>query len=232
MASGGDLMMVQPFFVNRLPRLAELTPPVCLDPAMLRTTLRNLEAQLNMAAAGLAMREMSLAQAADVQFTTLLVGFLRAADDFFRYAAERIPQLRQMVQMALQLVGTGSPSGAGQLLFQCQNAERIRSNLRLMDRRLETLGRLIAQMEAAYRPDADRIAQGVQRRLTPPQIPMEEGGISLPRDRTIAEQMALASVRLFQREVAALLLLVQAALHEIVLSNLLRRLPNGLIASQ
>lgn len=213
--------MIAPFAVNRPIGLRDMVlAQICSDPGMLRTNLQMLQGQLNLIAQMLTMSEMSIAQDAGVRLTVQLVPFLRDADAFFRFARERIPQLHELVRAAMALIGSGSSAPAGnQSLFECQNAARIATILRNIDQRLAALDQSLRQSEATYAPDAMRIALGIQRRFTPPIIPIEENPLSLPRRPTVAEQTALAAVRQARQEIAALPMLVQAALGEIVLSG-------------
>lgn len=219
-------MMIVPLAVNRPIGLREMfLTQICSDPGMLRAILQMLQGQLSLTVQMLSMSEMSVAQDSSVRLEVQLVPFLRDADAFFRFVRERIPQLRETVRSAMVLIGSSSPTpAAGQSLFECQNAARIAAILRNIDLRLGALDQSLRQSGEAYAADATRIAQGIQRRFTPPIIPIEENPFSLPRRPTVAETTALAAVRQARQEVAALPVLVQAALGDIVLSGMVQEI--------
>jgi hypothetical protein len=215
--------------VTRMRALQDLlTPTVCLNPTMLRTQLLNLDTELTSTAGTLAMLEMNLVQNADVRLERFLLPFLQNAEAFFRFANRRIPELRAMVQMALRLLGTQAPTSFS--VYQCRDAGRIRINLRLIDQRLGTLNEVLRQMEAAYAADAQRIYQVIQRQINAPPLPPPEPGAIIapmrPRATSIAEQTAIAAVRMFRQQADAHLTLVRAALQEVV-QALVTRVPGA-----
>lgn len=219
------MLMLSPA-VSRLIQRAMFLALLCSDPTTLRNNLRTLQDQLTLTAQTLAVSEMSIAQDAAVPLEVQLVPFLRDADAFFRFARERIPQLRELVRASMALIGSSTPAPpAGQSLFQCQNAARIWTNLNQMDQRLAALDQSLRQWEATYAADATRIAEGIRRRFTPPIIPIEMNPNALPRRQSVAEQTALMAVRQARQEVAAFAMLVQAALGEIVLSGPVQMIP-------
>ncbi|HWI66522.1 MAG TPA: hypothetical protein VNT75_32230 [Symbiobacteriaceae bacterium] len=201
---------------------------VCQNPGLLRSHLINLEAQLSAASETLAMIEVTLVAASDVRLARFLLPFLRGAEGFFRYAEQRIPEFLAIVQRALPLVGAGpADPTANQILYQCQDAARIRTNLRRMEQSLARVQQSLRQMAATYDADAAQIYQIIQRRIDAPVPPPEPDSISAPqrpRMPSVAEQTALASVALLRREVGTDLLLVRQALQEIV-SPIVQRIP-------
>jgi hypothetical protein len=214
--------------VRMLGLAALLSPSVCLDPAMLRSMLVTLEMQLRSTADTLQTQEMGLLQHAGVRLERFLLPFLRDAETFFSYALRRVPELQQLVQTSLRLIGSGQPMTFISV-YECRDAERIRNNLRRIDQSLTTLNQALRQMEAAYRTDADRISQIIQRQINAPVMPEQISEVPAPqrpRMQSVAEQMALAAVARFRRDVAAAQMLLGAAFMEIVASVALRPVGN------
>lgn len=218
-----------PLGAVRMLGLAQLVAPaVCLDPTMLRSMLLTLEMQLRTTADTLSTQEMSLLQDAGVSLERFLLPFLRDAEAFFSFALRRVSELQQLVQGALRLIGTGQPPG-GITVYECRDADRIRLRLRGIDQTLAQLSQVLRQMEAAYRPDADRIAQVIQRQVNAPVMPVQVSEVPAPqrpRMQSVAEQMALAAVARFRRDVANSQMLLAEALMEIVSPVAVRQIGN------
>lgn len=226
---GAVTIAALPIGAVRMLGLAQLAAPaVCLDPTMLRSMLVSLDMQLRTTADTLSTQEMGLLQDSGVRLERFLLPFLRDAEAFFSFAFRRVPELQQLVQSAMRLIGSGQPS-TGISVYECRDADRIRLRLQRIDQTLSMLNQVLRQMEAAYRPDADRISQVIQRQVNAPVMPVQISEVPAPqrpRMQSVAEQMALAAVARFRRDVATAQILLAEAFMEIVASVALRQVGN------
>lgn len=210
----GMVIPVDPLLVRRLRDLIPAIPE-CQDPAQLRNHLLMLEQMLENTAMVLARTEMELVARSSVSVERALAPFLQTADTFFRYATfSAVPPARLTLAAGLGLINNQPPQQSG--LFSCRDVPRLLGRLREIDRRLASLLEALRQMEDAYLRAALRIRQVIRESVmmveTPPGVAAGPG----LRATSMAERIALDSVRLARREFNIIRQLLQEALGEVV----------------
>ena len=224
-----------PRFPVRLSSVLAAVEAKCLDPGELRSHLTSLVQALQERIMAEGRTQMELMRLSGVSLETSLGPFLRTADLLFSSGRAFIQQVRDFFQSTLRLIGsTSDQERAGRsLIYACQDATRIRSLLRMIDERLVGLLDSFRGMFLVYEQDALRIRRVMQLPLNqrPPQQPVEPGTAPGPglRATSMAERAALAMVRTFIQQMAAIIGLMRQALQGIVQTIGVMMLPDALV---